>query len=276
MRVNRTKTAYLTVEFVFHLPVLDNETSQNPGSRASILTHRNNLSESLLSSLVSHLRRKSDVSPAILELMGISRSDQSADTSNQQDPPSIPPNVLFTISQLEKANTSQTPAPVASYQAPSIPIRAIQPKHPAPLPSTTPTPPKPHRVFYPIDISGSLQNCLRYRSFIEWPTIDVFASREVFNSRQLGVLGDDDSTAGLRRGDDNEKGSNKRRKTETGLIQLVGGYTDESESDVDRPAPLSTSAKAVGGIGILGGYESDEIREVDSVEEEVGHFQSDC
>lgn len=87
----------------------------------------------------------------------------------------------------------------------------------------------------------------------------------MFESKGLGDLAQGGPVAGQRRGDGADEGPNKRRKTETGLVQLVGGYTDESESE----PPNDNNAGTSGGIAILAGYESDEIKEADSVEEEL-------
>jgi hypothetical protein len=86
----------------------------------------------------------------------------------------------------------------------------------------------------------------------------------VFDERRLGVWAE--SEPGLARSGYEEQGPNKRRKTETGLVKLVGGYGEESEPEVEKPAP---SADGIVGIGVLGDYGSDEEREADSVEGEL-------
>jgi len=51
-------------------------------------------------------------------------------------------------------------------------------------------------------------------------------------------------------------------------VQLVGGYGEESESEAEQPGAVS--AEIAGGIDVLGGYESEEVREADSIDEELG------
>jgi hypothetical protein len=277
--VNRTKTAYLTVEFVFHLD--DMEAGQQKAETAksavvSILTHRNNLAAPLAASLVSHLKHKSDVPTRVLDLMGISRTQHSSDESRReqkaenhtQECPAIPEGILFTISRLEKpsADAMTTSSVPTKYQAPALPIR-VGPSHTmassAPTAGLAPLAPKPQKVFYPIDVTTSLQICLRNKSFIEWPTIDVFPSRAGFDAKRLGVLAENGipslSTPHTR--DDTEEPLQKRRKTETGIAQLVGGYGEDSELDTESHGVGQDDG--IGGIGALGGYESDEMEAED-------------
>ncbi|KAG9111081.1 hypothetical protein FRC07_008094 [Ceratobasidium sp. 392] len=211
----------------------------------SLLTHRNDLAVPLATSLASHLKRKSDIPASILSFMKISQ-----DISRGAH--SIRPGMLFTISQLERPNPSATPV---QYQAPSLPIR-ITSLHTADSASSSQpsnSALKPRKVFYPIDPNSSLQNCLRNRSFVEWPTIDIFPSRQTFAEGRFGDLAEGTNvgpTTLL-----GEEGPNKRRKTETGLVQLIGGYGEESESEAEDPKP-----RGVEGLGIsgLGDYASDE------------------
>ncbi|KAJ1309184.1 hypothetical protein OPQ81_004853 [Rhizoctonia solani] len=107
----RTKTIYLTVEFIFHLQ----------GSQPiRILTHRNNFSSPLGPSLISHLKHKSDIPASVLDLM----------TSND-------PRVLYTIAQ------TQFQGQETKYQAPALNIRLGS--------TPAPTRPKIRKVFQPLD-----------------------------------------------------------------------------------------------------------------------------
>ncbi|KAG9098899.1 hypothetical protein FRC06_005854 [Ceratobasidium sp. 370] len=250
----RTKTAYLTVEFVFHMK--DPNRKDNNFTAVSLLTHRNDLTTPLATSLTAHLKRKSDVPASIFEFMKPSQGvPQGALTT--------PPGVFFAVSQLERPKPGAL-AP-AQYQAPALPIRITSQHTTA---STSPSQPydpalKPRKVFYPIGPNGSLQNCLQHRSFVEWPTIDVFPSRQIFEEGRFGVLAEGiaEPTPSL-----GELGPNKRRKMETGLVQLIGGYGEESEPEVEEPKPLEIE---VSGISGLGDYVSDEDEEVDSIDD--GH-----
>ncbi|CAE6474552.1 unnamed protein product [Rhizoctonia solani] len=197
----RTKTIYLTVEFIFHL---------QDSSPIRILTHRNNFSLPLGLSLASHLKHKSDVPTSVLDL--ISSND---------------PRVLYTIAR------TQFQGQETKYQAPTLHIR---------LGTSAPTRPKIRKVFYPFDPSRSLQECLKGREMIEYPTIDVFASKAVFLTSRLGEL-DENAEVEVQ-----EEPPLKKRKTGTEIGGLVG-YGGDSESD-------SGTGVGQGGIGLLGGYES--------------------
>ncbi|CAE7154057.1 unnamed protein product [Rhizoctonia solani] len=198
----RTKTIYLTVEFIFHL-------QDSPPVR--ILTHRNNFSLPFGPSLASHLEHKSDVPASILDL--ISSND---------------PRVLYTISR------NQLQGQETKYHAPALNIR---------LGPTTSTRPKIRKVFRPLDPSRSLQECLKGREVVEYPTIDVFASKTVFLASRLGEL---DESADVQV----QEPPLKKRKTEGEIGGLVG-YGGDSESDASASAGER-------GIGLLGGYESAE------------------
>ncbi|KAG8721169.1 hypothetical protein FRC08_015282 [Ceratobasidium sp. 394] len=250
----RTKTAYLTVEFVFHIK--DPNQKDNNFVAVSLLTHRNDLTAPLATSLTSHLKRKSDVPASIFEFM-------KASQDLPQGPSAIPSGMLFAVSQLERLKPSaQAPA---QYQAPALPIRIAS----QPAVSSTPfaqlydSALKPQKVFYPIDPNTPLQNCLRHRSFVEWPTIDVFPSRQAFQEGRFGVLVESTTRPATLPGDSD---SNKRRKTETGLVQLIGGYGEESEPEIEE---LERQETGVLGISGLGDYASDEGEEADSIDE--GH-----
>ncbi|KEP55474.1 zf-HIT domain protein [Rhizoctonia solani 123E] len=198
----RTKTIYLTVEYVFHL---------QDSQPIRILTHRNNFSLPLGPSLVAHLKHKSDIPASVLDL--ISSND---------------PRILYTIAR------NQLQGQETKYQAPAINIR---------LGSTSaPTRPKIRKVFYPFDASRSLQECLKGREMVEYPTIDVFASKMVLLASRLGEL---DENAEIQA---QEEPPLKKRKTEPERGGLVG-YGGDSESD---------DPGAGGGIGLLGGYGSAE------------------
>ncbi|CAE6450135.1 unnamed protein product [Rhizoctonia solani] len=144
----RTKTIYLTVEFIFHLG------GQQP---IRILTHRNNFSSPLGQSLVSHLKHKSDVPASVLDL--ISSSD---------------PHVLYTIAR------TQLQGQGTKYEAPTLNIRLGS--------APTPARPKIRKIFHPLDPSRTLQDCLKGREVVEYATIDVFASKAVFLASKLGEL----------------------------------------------------------------------------------------
>jgi hypothetical protein len=92
-----------------------------------------------------------------------------------------------------------------------------------------------------------LHECLKGKEVIEYPTIDVFASKTVFLASRLGELGE--SEVEIR-----EEPPLKKRKTETGIVGLVG-YGDDSQSDSEAGEGEDPGE---GGIGILGGYESAE------------------
>ncbi|GAB1519600.1 hypothetical protein RhiTH_002668 [Rhizoctonia solani] len=203
----RTKTINLTVEFIFHLQ----------GSQPiRILTHRNNLSAPLETSLASHLKHKSDVPADILSLM----------TTNGSQ-------ILYTIAR------NQLPGQETKYQAPTLAIR---------LGSTSAAArPKIRKVFYPLDPNRSLQECLKGQEMVEYPTIDVFASKTVFLASRLGELGENGVEI-------REEPPLKKRKTDTGIGGLVG-YGDDSQSDSDVSHGAGSEEE---GIGILGGYESAE------------------
>ncbi|CUA67785.1 hypothetical protein RSOLAG22IIIB_03214 [Rhizoctonia solani] len=87
----RTKTVYLTVEFVFHL---------QDSQPIRILTHRNNLSLPIGPSLASHIKHKSDILASISDL--ISSSD---------------PRILYTIAR------NQIQGQETKYHAPTLNIR---------------------------------------------------------------------------------------------------------------------------------------------------------
>ncbi|QRW02244.1 hypothetical protein RhiLY_01241 [Ceratobasidium sp. AG-Ba] len=247
----RTKTVYLTVEFVFHLKI-SQQKHKKPTSPTSLLTHRNDLATPLAASLVSHIKRKSDVPPDALGLVNSSND-------LPEDGPALPPILFFAVSQVERPKPG-----IAPYQAPALPIRM------RPQQTSTSTPAyaldpslKPQKVFYPINPSDSLRTCLRHRSFVEWPTIEVFPSRQVFVEGKFGILGDGSSTFANPLP---EPGFNKRRKTETGLVQLIGGYGEESGSDAEG-SPLQENG--VLGITALGNYASDEDEETENIEEQT-------
>lgn len=250
----RTKTAYLTVEFVFHFG------GRGDGNKVSILTHRNNLWTPLATSLISHLRHKSDVSQRVLDLIGVSNTRASNNEREQaaedraQDGHAIPAGVLFTISRLEKPSAATL---AAKYQAPALPIR-LGPSVPSAPSMTIPSSLKPQKVFYPIDTTNPLHRCLRHKTFIEWPIVDIFPSRTAFEAQRLGILGESEAAV-----PDIPDGTgeplNKRRKIETGLAQLVGGYGEDSELDTE---PLEDdNDNGIVGIGGLGGYGSDDVGE---------------
>ncbi|CAE6536942.1 unnamed protein product [Rhizoctonia solani] len=203
----RTKTIYLTVEFIFHLG------GQSP---VRILTHRNNLSLPFGPALASHLKHKSDVPTSVLDL--ISSNDQ---------------RILYTIVR----NQLQGQGQETKYQAPALAIRLG--------PTSAPTRPKVRKVFHPLDASRSLQECLKGREVIEYPTINVFASRAVFLASKLGELGEGEVEV-------QEEPPLKKRKTVAEIGGLVG-YGGDSESDSG-----TAEGTSAGGIGILGGYESAE------------------
>ncbi|KAG8749309.1 hypothetical protein FRC12_013477 [Ceratobasidium sp. 428] len=246
----RTKTAYLTVEFVFHMR---DKTQKDSGSVAvSLLTHRNDLTAPLAASLVSHLKRKSDVPASIFDFMKTSQDLPQEDFV-------IPSGMLFTVLQLERPKPNSS-APV-QYQAPALPIRIASQHTSAPTSQPQNSALKPQKVFYPVDSNSSLHECLRNRSFVEWPTINVFPSQQMFNEGNFGTLAEGTPGSMMSLG---EQVSNKRRKTETGLVQLVGGYGEESEEEVKEPRPLGTG---ISGISGLGDYASDEEEEVNGVDE---------
>ncbi|KAG8746779.1 hypothetical protein FRC10_003762 [Ceratobasidium sp. 414] len=245
----RTRTAYLTIEFVFHMK--DPGQKDNNFAAVPLLTHRNSLTVPLATSLTSHLKRKSDVPASMFEFLQITQD-------LPQGAPIIPPGILFAVSQLERPKPGALPP--AQYQAPALPIR-VTPQHAVasasssqPYDSTL----KPRKVFYPIDPNSSLQDGLQHRSFVEWPTIDVFPSRQVFEEGRFGALAEGTTGPTTSSG---ESGPNKRRKTETGLVQLIGGYGEESEPEVEEPKPQFLE---ISGISGLGDYVSDEGEEADN------------
>ncbi|QRW16497.1 Zinc finger HIT domain-containing protein [Rhizoctonia solani] len=123
-----------------------------------------------------------------------------------------------------QSHETKLPGQETKYQAPTLAIR---------LGSTSAAArPKIRKVFYPLDPNRSLQECLKGQEMVEYPTIDVFASKTVF--WQEPPL--------------------KKRKTDTGIGGLVG-YGDDSQSDSDVSHGAGSEEE---GIGILGGYESAE------------------
>ncbi|KAG8688233.1 hypothetical protein FRC11_005815 [Ceratobasidium sp. 423] len=205
----RTKTIYLTVEFIFHLE------GQSP---IRILTHRNNLSLPIGPSLTSHLKHKSDVPAGVLDLVSSNGS-----------------RVLYTVARSQLPGEGKE----TKYQAPTLAIRLG--------PTSAPTRHKIRKVFYPLDPSRSLQECLKGKEVIEYPTIDVFASRAVFLASKLGELGEVEVGVEVQ-----EEPPLKKRKVVAEIGGLVG-YGGDSESDSD-----TAGGTGAGGIGVLGGYESAE------------------
>lgn len=225
----------LSVEFVFHAPRRSLATTSDPNDLAprshTLLTHRNTLNTSLSDLLQQHLLTKNG------------------------DPDSSIPDW---VRELVPAPSS-TPS-TSKEDLPDIVYLLL--KHP-------PTPPKNH--YHPLDVSLSLEQLLRKKRFIEWPTVHISLADEFDEGHIIGQETPDT------REDDLPSYPYKKRKLnpQAGkkvLSGLVGGYASDSDAEDDDEDAEGSDEDAEGEAdGMMGLLEYESGGESGQPEASWGH-----
>lgn len=215
----RTKTALLTIQFVFHPPRNPFAPSSQPPEQPTILlTHRNKLDQSILVCIQNRLmernKSKKDSFPSWLMDLTIPSSD---DPELFIKPTCVMPTRVDPLASLQARN------------------HILQPGHIV------------REGFYKLDPDKPLEMVLKNKVFVEFPTIEVWE-----DGAFTGIIVDDRGAVLL---DDEEERKPKRRKMgvregKKAISGLLGGYGSGDDEDTE------TEEKNV--LNTLAGYDDSE------------------
>ncbi|KAJ3880209.1 hypothetical protein F5051DRAFT_324394 [Lentinula edodes] len=234
----KNQTAYLTIEFKFHPPQDPTSSKQIPSF--NLLTHRNNIKNSLLSLVDEHITDRNILPLWLLELV-------------EEIPSPIPDTEKTMFSPFD----SLIRAPVLPMPPTALSITGTRPK----------------TAYHRVSPTEPLLTALRNTHFVEYPTLDLWSQGE-FSGQLVYERGDivSEDEPG-----ENPERRAKRRKIELkagkkAISGLLGGYGSEDDSGQEEGEGVEKDdGRAQNGLTMLGAYaDSDEETkiEMDSDEDE--------
>ncbi|KAH7868801.1 uncharacterized protein C8R40DRAFT_806589 [Lentinula edodes] len=280
----KNQTAYLTIEFKFHPPQDPTSSKQIPSF--NLLTHRNNIKNSLLSLVVSQVSQRRMLQQKREKGKGKQKALAEVDEH-------ITDRNILPLWLLELVEEIPSPIPDTGktmFSPFDSLIRA--PVLPMPPTALSITGTRPKTAYHRVSPTEPLLTALRNTHFVEYPTLDLWSQGEF-----SGVVADQHAESQLRetsgfsqqlvyeRGDivsEDEPGENperraKRRKIELkagkkAISGLLGGYgSDDDSGQEEEERAEKDDGRAQNGLTLLGAYaDSDEETkvEMDSDEED--------
>ncbi|THH27280.1 hypothetical protein EUX98_g6899 [Antrodiella citrinella] len=195
--------ALMSVEFVFHPPRDPYApSSQAPDPPVTILTHRHRLDETISQCvqlrIAERAKSKKEKAPPqwLLDLV----TPDPSDPSSFHAPACVMPTLLDPLVSLQQSRAV-----------------ALRPGH------------IKRHGYYKLDFNDTLHVALKYKQFVEYPTIEVW-EKDAFT----GTLVDDGGTVVHDDSDDNRRPKRRKLGVKEGkkaITGLLGGYGSDEDSD---------------------------------------------
>ncbi|KAF9246992.1 hypothetical protein BU15DRAFT_38523 [Melanogaster broomeanus] len=243
----KSKRPHLTIEFTFHPPATSASTSSPPAPTHTILSHRNQLSTTLIAALQRHAPWTAS-KPQKQKETALPHWVPGLVNPHPDDPEGFVPPHCYIRTRVDFLHSIHTGA----------------------------APVHPNAVYYhKLDPTLNLAELLRHTHFVEFPTIHVFdPDASSFSGTVLDKAG---SIARLSEDEQGgERAAKRRRLNKKVGMEAIAGLVGEYGSESGSQSEAETENKQRSGLATLGEYSGSDDDEHTQRDTEARRMQDGC